>query len=119
MSHSLGKGKLSSEDELLSKNEYLFVSQLKLLFLEWFNYPFQTRIVGGENTGVNEYSMMAGIVDAQLDQVFCGGSIISNKHVLTAAHCLRNREISDLGVLIGDHDLSTGTLHMNIDILNV
>ncbi|XP_033225050.1 venom serine protease 34-like isoform X2 [Belonocnema kinseyi] len=67
-----------------------------------------TRIVGGENTGVNEYPMMAGIVDLLYVHVFCGGSIISNKHVLTAAHCLRNRDADELAVLIGDHDLTTG-----------
>ncbi|XP_051165113.1 venom serine protease-like [Leptopilina boulardi] len=66
------------------------------------------RIVGGEDAGLNEYPMMVGIVDEINQQVFCGGAIISTKHVLTAAHCLKTKNPNDLGVLIGDYDLSTG-----------
>lgn len=66
------------------------------------------RIVGGEDAGLNEFPMMAGIVDGRLSQVYCGGTIISVKHVLSAAHCVMNRDPSNMGVLIGDHDISTG-----------
>ncbi|XP_032688479.1 venom serine protease 34-like [Odontomachus brunneus] len=67
-----------------------------------------TKIVGGVETGVNEYPMMAGLVDPYEREVFCGGTIISPKHVLTAAHCVSNRNTSNVGVLVGDHDLTTG-----------
>ncbi|XP_043478948.1 venom serine protease 34-like isoform X2 [Leptopilina heterotoma] len=68
-----------------------------------------SRIVGGTDAALNEYPMMVGIVDEINQQVFCGGAIISTKHVLTAAHCLKQKNANDLGVLIGDHDLSTGS----------
>lgn len=74
----------------------------------------QTRIVGGQETGVNEFPMMAGIVDSEEGTVFCGSTIISRKYVLTAAHCLFNRDTSILGVLVGDHDVNSGKYNVPV-----
>lgn len=73
-----------------------------------FDYLSQTKIVGGMETGVNEYPMMAGLVDPDQREVYCGSAIISQRHVLTAAHCVADRNANRVGVLVGDHDLTTG-----------
>lgn len=52
--------------------------------------------------------MMAGLVDADKKLIFCGATIISDKDVLTAAHCLTDADIRRIGVLIGEHDVNTG-----------
>nr|APD15612.1 serine protease [Cotesia chilonis] len=68
-----------------------------------------TRIVGGISTGVNEYPMMAGLIDVINQIVFCGSTIINTQQVLTAAHCVNGRTSNTVGVLIGDHDISKST----------
>jgi trypsin len=66
--------------------------------------------VNGKETGVNEYPMMAGLVDLQIRDLYCGASVISRRYCLTAAHCLLNRQTGYTAVLVGDHDISSGTL---------
>ncbi|CAH1279676.1 unnamed protein product [Diabrotica balteata] len=67
-----------------------------------------TKIVGGEPTIVNEYPAMAGLVDVENSEIICGGSIISNRYILTAAHCMRNIPFRTMAILVGDWNISTG-----------
>ena len=76
----------------------------------------QPRIVNGHETGVNEYPMMAGLVDTQMKEIFCGATVIARRYILTAAHCLVYRQINSIGVVIGEHDTSTGTQVPRISI---
>ena len=65
------------------------------------------RIVGDNETEVNSYPWQVGLVDPAWQhpkKPFCGGSIISNRHILTAAHCTMNMTTSTLRVLLGEHD---------------
>ncbi|XP_012253672.2 venom serine protease 34-like [Athalia rosae] len=68
----------------------------------------QTRIVGGVRAGVNEFPMVAALIDLSNRLLFCGSTIISEKYVLTAAHCLFRQQAGNIAVLVGDHDTSTG-----------
>ena len=43
-----------------------------------------SRIVGGQETEVHEYPWQ---VYLEVGRSMCGGSIISDKYILTAAHC--------------------------------
>ncbi|KAK2586038.1 hypothetical protein KPH14_012040 [Odynerus spinipes] len=69
-----------------------------------------TRIVGGVETGVNEFPMMAGLVDLQTRLLYCGAVIITEKHVVTAAHCVDSfqNNLDKLAVIVGEHDVRRG-----------
>lgn len=68
------------------------------------------RIAGGVNTGVNEFVSHAAFVDNPTREMFCGGIILTQYHILSAAHCFDAfPTVSQTAVVVGDHDISTGT----------
>ncbi|WP_411072629.1 serine protease [Streptomyces sp. cmx-4-25] len=67
-------------------------------------------VVGGQEARPHQYPFMAGLVDLRERRVMCGGALIGDRYVLTAAHCLTGSygSTARVGVLLGDHDLATG-----------
>jgi len=61
------------------------------------------RIVGGVETEANEYPWQVGLVSPWGRTPWCGGTLISNRHVMTAAHCTYGKTPSDFQVLLGEH----------------
>ncbi|KAJ8925735.1 hypothetical protein NQ315_009583, partial [Exocentrus adspersus] len=67
------------------------------------------KIIGGENAGIVEFPWMALLLYRTGETIVpnCGGTIINNKYILTAAHCLSNLPTPFVGVRVGDYQLST------------
>nr|AHY81259.1 trypsin precursor [Lygus lineolaris] len=68
-----------------------------------------SRIVGGQYVEPKDYPFMVGLADIIYTYgyyPFCGGSIITPNHVITAAHCTVNRTATKIVVLLGTHDRS-------------
>ncbi|XP_064103370.1 trypsin-1-like, partial [Macrobrachium nipponense] len=67
------------------------------------------KIVGGEQALVNEYPWQVALSKSNLYRPYCGGSIICNKWVLTAAHCVAGQAPSQSLVVIGEHQWTSTT----------
>lgn len=63
-----------------------------------------TRIVQGTSVQPHAYPWVIGIMK-QPTKVLCGGSIISSKHILTAAHCTEYDDPLTYTIAVGMHDL--------------
>ncbi|RLU16063.1 hypothetical protein DMN91_011821 [Ooceraea biroi] len=70
-----------------------------------------SRIIGGNSTSVFEFPWMALIaydIGRPNPEFRCGGTVISPRYILTAAHCVTTLPagLTLIGVRVGDHDIS-------------
>ncbi|XP_065204934.1 proclotting enzyme-like [Planococcus citri] len=71
-------------------------------------YQDQERIVGGHNAEPGEWPWMAAILTS--GRLFCGGSLIDDIHILTAAHCVAQMnpwDVARLRVNLGDYNIKS------------
>lgn len=64
-----------------------------------------TRIVGGRPADPREWPWMAALLRKDSVQ-YCGGVLITDRHVLTAAHCVEKFKPRDIRVRLGEYDFS-------------
>ena len=65
------------------------------------------RIVGGSEADANSIPWQVGLVPSQGSTPFCGGTIITPYHILTAAHCTDGQTSLAVQVIAGEHDTLT------------
>ncbi|XP_068230472.1 transmembrane protease serine 9-like [Palaemon carinicauda] len=61
-----------------------------------------SRIVGGNDAEAGEYPWQAAITPRKVRTPICGASLLNNKYVITAAHCVD--AVPDFSVLFAEHD---------------
>lgn len=62
------------------------------------------KIDGERQAEAGEWPWIAAILRKGFPNVFCGGTLITDRHVLTAAHCVNQHKTSDLLVRLGEYD---------------
>uniref|UniRef100_A0A6P7FFH9 CLIP domain-containing serine protease n=1 Tax=Diabrotica virgifera virgifera TaxID=50390 RepID=A0A6P7FFH9_DIAVI len=73
-----------------------------------FSNLISTKVIHGEDAGLYEYpwmSLLSFRLPGNIRKFRCGGSIINNRYILTAAHCLEDKS-NLLGVRVGEYNLS-------------
>jgi len=83
----------------------------------------QERIIGGQDTETNEYPWMVQLVYKSFwsgNNHLCGGTLVSSRHVLTAAHCVIRYSPQSIAVILGEHNIKDQEFYTVelIDILN-
>lgn len=64
----------------------------------------QKRIVGGQETEVNQYPWMALLTYS--NRFYCGATLINDRYVMTAAHCVSGFNKDRIGVTLLEHNRS-------------
>lgn len=63
------------------------------------------KIIGGKPASINKHPWMAALIDTSDNQQFCGGSLIRDTWVVTAAHCVENVKPDQVKILLGSASL--------------
>ncbi|KAK7000766.1 Tryptase gamma, partial [Halocaridina rubra] len=68
-----------------------------------------SRIVGGHETRPNEWPWQVALYTNiyYWSKFFCGGALISNQWVLTAAHCVNSMSASSIKLHLGEHNTAS------------
>ncbi len=86
------------------------------------------RVLGGDDAEFGDWPSMVVIATAGIfpleDRFFCAGTLVAERYVLTAAHCLfdiygRLEDVSSLRIVAGIHDLSEDETFVETSVTNI
>ena len=90
-------------------DQYRYACNSKALCGCSVEWAIVAKIVGGEAVRSQSWGWIVSLTYAHNNQHFCGGSILSSTWILTAAHCVFQRDASDIIINAGSNKLYDGT----------
>ncbi|CAG0904568.1 unnamed protein product, partial [Cyprideis torosa] len=66
------------------------------------------RIINGYDAKLGQIPHQVSLQKNEDNSHFCGGSIISNEWIVTAAHCIKGKNLSEIQVVAGTVNLKAG-----------
>lgn len=83
----------------------LYILSVKIFLIACGTANIKNRIVGGQETAVNQYPWMALLMYS--GRFYCGAALINDRYVLTAAHCVSGFNKDRITVRLLEHDRDT------------
>ncbi|CRK91130.1 CLUMA_CG004817, isoform A [Clunio marinus] len=96
----------SDENSLDSDTEKTSMTKIGT-FITPIVEPIDGRLVGGANVGLGLVPFMASLRTLQ-NLHFCGGSILTNRWILTSGQCVFGRALNSINVVVGTVTLNAG-----------
>lgn len=69
------------------------------------------RVVGGTNAMKFDYPWQAALVFPESRMAFCGGTLVNDRYIVTAAHCFPDPDPEGVQVLLHAHILDQNSLY--------
>ncbi|KAL7646615.1 UNVERIFIED_CONTAM: hypothetical protein RMT77_001866 [Armadillidium vulgare] len=73
------------------------------------------KIIGGRPADPKDWPWMAALLKVNDSSLICGGVLITDRYVLTAAHCFKDFKIDQIKVRLGEYDFGTTTENNHSD----
>lgn len=75
----------------------------------------ESRIIGGEDAEEGQFPYQVSLRHSNNGKILCGGGIISNRFILTAAHCAEGQSPSTIYAVAGALHLDQGGVKLDLD----